>query len=54
MSVGVTHAGYITKEEFPILLCNFLVPALIAVMPAWQLAHGCRNWRESEQSFRQP
>ena len=30
MWVGVTKAGYSVREEFPILLIVFLVPALLA------------------------
>lgn len=28
--VGVVHAGYTVREELPILLINFLVPAALA------------------------
>ena len=40
MWVGVTHAGYSVKAESPILLLNFLVPALLAGLTAWQLSRG--------------
>lgn len=38
MWVGVTHAGYSVKAEAPILLLNFLVPAALAALAAWQLS----------------
>lgn len=37
MWVGVTHAGYSVKVESPIFLLNFLVPAAVAGVTAWQL-----------------
>ncbi len=37
MWVGVTHAGYSFKAESPIFLLNFLVPAAVAGLTAWQL-----------------
>jgi hypothetical protein len=37
MWVGVTHAGYSVKAESPIFLLNFLVPAALAGLTAWQL-----------------
>ncbi|CAN5654235.1 hypothetical protein BH09PSE5_BH09PSE5_18330 [soil metagenome] len=40
MWVGVTHAGYSVKDESPILLVNFLVPAIVAGIAAWQLSRG--------------
>jgi hypothetical protein len=40
MWVGVTHAGYSVKDESPILLLNFLVPAIAAGLAAWQLSRG--------------
>ena len=40
MWVGVTHAGYSIKAESPILLLNFLVPAMLAGLTAWQLSRG--------------
>jgi hypothetical protein len=36
--VGVTHAGYTVRQELPILLIVFLVPAVVAGIAAWQLA----------------
>jgi len=36
--VGVTHAGYTLREEAPILLVVFAVPALAAAIVAWQLS----------------
>jgi len=38
MWVGVAHAGYGVKDELPILLLNFAVPAVIAALAAWRLA----------------
>lgn len=38
MWVGVAHAGYSVKAEAPILLLNFLVPAVLAGLTAWQLS----------------
>ena len=38
MWVGVAHAGYSVKEELPIFFANFLVPAVVAVIAAWQLS----------------
>ena len=40
MWVGVTQAGYSVKVEAPILLLNFLVPAVLASLTAWQLSRG--------------
>lgn len=40
MWVGVTHAGYSVKDEFPILVLNFFVPAAVAFFTAWQLSRG--------------
>ena len=36
--IGVTHAGYSVKEELPILALNFLVPAAVAALVAWQVS----------------
>ena len=36
--IGVAHAGYSVKEELPILALNFLVPATVAALVAWQLS----------------
>ena len=38
--VGVTHAGYTVRQELPILLIVFAVPAAIAAIAAWQLSRG--------------
>lgn len=38
MWVGVTHAGYTVREELPILLIVFAVPAVVAGLVAWQLS----------------
>lgn len=37
--VGVSHAGYSVREEFPILLIVFLVPAALAAIAVWRLSH---------------
>ncbi len=38
MWVGVAHAGYSVREEFPILLLVFAVPAVVAGLVAWRLS----------------
>jgi hypothetical protein len=38
MWVGVTHAGYSVKDEFPILLLNIFVPVAVAFFATWQLS----------------
>ncbi len=38
MWVGVTHAGYTVRQEAPILLLVFAVPAVVAALVAWQLS----------------
>lgn len=38
MWVGVSHAGYSAREEFPILLLVFALPAIASVIAVWQLA----------------
>ena len=38
MWVGMTHAGYSVREELPILLVLFLLPALVAGGVVWQLS----------------
>lgn len=38
MWVGVTHAGYTLRQEAPILLLVFAVPAAVAGIVAWQLS----------------
>jgi hypothetical protein len=40
MWVGVTHAGYTVRQEAPILVLVFAVPAIVAAVVAWQLARG--------------
>jgi len=40
MWVGVSHAGYTVRQEAPILLLVFAVPAAVAALAAWQLARG--------------
>lgn len=37
MWVGVARAGYSLREEAPIFLIIFLVPALVAVLATWKL-----------------
>lgn len=37
MWVGVTHAGYSTREELPIMLMLFAIPAAIALVVRWKL-----------------
>ena len=39
MWVGVSHAGYSVREEFPILLLNAAIPVALAVFVAWRLSH---------------
>jgi hypothetical protein len=38
MWVGVTKAGYSVKEELPILLIVFAIPAVIAAFAIWRLS----------------
>ena len=38
MWVGVTHAGYTVRQEAPILLLVFALPAIVAGVTAWQLS----------------
>ncbi|RZI72693.1 MAG: hypothetical protein EOP80_13175 [Variovorax sp.] len=38
MWVGVAHAGYSAREEFPILLLVFAVPAVLAGLAVWRLS----------------
>ena len=40
MWVGVAHAGYSVREELPILLLVFAVPAVLAGVVAWQMSRG--------------
>ncbi|HYS67091.1 MAG TPA: hypothetical protein VEN30_25250 [Paraburkholderia sp.] len=37
--VGVSHAGYSVREELPILLVVFLIPAAIAALAIWRFSH---------------
>ena len=37
MWVGVTRAGYSVRDEAPILLVVFIVPALVAGIAIWRL-----------------
>jgi hypothetical protein len=37
--VGVTHAGYSVREELPILLIVFLVPAAVAALAIRFFSH---------------
>lgn len=39
MWVGVSHAGYSVREEFPILLLNAAIPVALAVFVDWRLSH---------------
>jgi hypothetical protein len=38
MYIGVARAGYTVMDELPILLLNFAVPAVVAVIVIWQFA----------------
>ncbi len=38
MWVGVTKAGYSVRDELPILLMVFLVPAVLAAVIVWRVA----------------
>lgn len=40
MWVGVHHAGYSVREEFPILLLVFAVPSVAAGIAVWWLSRG--------------
>ncbi len=40
MWVGVHHAGYSVREEFPILLVVFTLPAAAAGLLVWWLGRG--------------
>jgi hypothetical protein len=35
---GVSHAGYTVRQEAPILVLVFLLPAVVAGIVAWQLS----------------
>lgn len=36
MWVGVSHAGYSFREEFPIFLLIFLLPSAVAIFVKWK------------------
>lgn len=38
MWVGVAHAGYSVRDELPILLLVFAIPAAVACVVAWRLS----------------
>lgn len=38
MWVGVTHAGYTVRQEAPILVLVFALPAIVAAIAAWQFS----------------
>lgn len=38
MWVGVTHAGFTVRQELPILLIVFALPAVVAAVAMWQLS----------------
>ncbi len=38
MWVGVVHAGYSARDELPILLLVFAVPAVSAALAVWRLS----------------
>jgi hypothetical protein len=38
MWMGVARAGYSVKEEFPIFLVIFAIPAAVALFVAWRLS----------------
>lgn len=40
MWVGVSHAGYTVRQEAPILVLVFAVPAAVAALLAWRLSRG--------------
>ncbi len=40
MWVGVSHAGYTVRQEAPILVLVFLLPAIVAGIVTWQLSRG--------------
>lgn len=37
--IGVSHAGYSVREELPILLVVFFVPAALAALAVWRFSH---------------
>lgn len=40
MWVGVSRAGYTVRQEAPILVLVFAVPAAVALVLAWRLSRG--------------
>ena len=40
MWVGVSHAGYTVRQEAPIRVLVFLLPAIVAGIVTWQLSRG--------------
>lgn len=36
--VGVSYAGYSVRDELPILLVIFVLPAILAVLVIWQIS----------------
>jgi hypothetical protein len=40
MWIGVTRAGYSVRDEMPVLLVVFAVPAIVASIIAWQASRG--------------
>jgi hypothetical protein len=39
MWIGVSHAGYSVREELPILLVVFIVPAALGALAIWRYSH---------------
>lgn len=39
MWIGVSHAGYSVREELPILLIVFIVPAVLAAIVIWRFSN---------------
>ncbi|SFS13082.1 hypothetical protein SAMN05216570_2784 [Dyella sp. OK004] len=37
--VGVSHAGYSVRDELPVLLIVFAIPAAVAAVAAWHFGH---------------
>jgi uncharacterized membrane protein YwaF len=38
--IGVARAGYTVREELPVLLIVFLIPAVVAAIITWRLSRG--------------
>jgi hypothetical protein len=38
--IGVARAGYTVREELPVLLIVFLIPAAVAAVVSWRLSRG--------------